>query len=582
MIQDTTGEIALPAPTDGTELVCGYTLKDWGEKIAADLKLRRTITRPAHELIRRYTGEARTLTNFEFEFISVLGPSLAYALPKCRVTDGGTEDEQTEDSTTAINCLIRQNGLSEQLQLMAIDMAFSFAAGIVVLEPTPGLLPDVDLVPLRPVIRRVSPNMYFRDCESVAYARVRHEGHLWIESIKNLESAVNADGTPRYDNTQLTGIQPGTLDSQIRSDLMLDGVSVAVDDKERVVCATVYVAEEDTILTFAMNDTEPRLLRKVKAQCAGESPYTLFTVYAAPDRVYPVAPLQTTATWLEVHEKMTRNVVDHAAKAKTVTIVDSQQAGVSDILDNAKHQALVGVPGFNGKVTQVEYPGVSKDMMAMTAYAGEQADRRVGLSEQARGVTSNSTATESAIAGQFTDIKSKYQTQMFTAGVATLLRKVVRLMNESEDVIFPISKDGRRATFFGGEDEDQRDQQRLWRRDATVEIEPFSMSYTNSAMLRQQLIEFVTMAMDVADRALANPSIQAAEIIGDVAQHFNIAKAAERYIVPPGMMGMGGIGDVGGMGMSPGMTAGPQGATPPPAANPGEQMNPGRMVPANL
>ena len=565
--------IALPDPANRDQLICGFTAREWGDKIEADLKHRRVITRAAHDLIRRYTGEAKTLTNFEFELVSVVTPSLAYTLPKCRVTDGGAQDEQTEDTTVGLNCLIAQNGLAEQTQLLAIDQAFSFAVAMVLLEETPGLLANVDLVPLRPVVRRISPNMYFRDCESVGFSRVRHEGHLWVEKIQALEGATNADGSRKYDNTQLTGLQPGTLDSQVRADLMLDGVSVDADERDRIVCATVYVADEDVLLTFAMADTEPRLLRKVKAQCAGQSPYTLFSIYAAPDRVYPVAPLQATAAWLEVHEKMTKSIIEQAIQAKTLAFVDSQQPGISEVTKNAPHAAIVGIPGLSGKPVMVEFPGVNADHMAVTKYASDQADRRVGISEQARGITTSGTATDAAIAGQFTDIKTKYQQMMFTRGLSLVLGKVVNLMNESDDVIFPVSKDGRRATFYGGVEDDQRDAERIWRRDATIEIEPFSMAYTNSSTLRQQMIEFITLAMDVADRSLANPAIQAGEIIGDMGQHFNIAKAAERYI-NVAMAGM--------PGMTPGMLAGMPGVAADPARAPGGQANPSRMVPANL
>jgi hypothetical protein len=56
-------------------------------------------------------------------------------------------------------------------------------------------------------------------------------------------------------------------------------------------------------------------------------------------------------------------------------------------------------------------------------------------------------------------------------------------------------------------------------------------------------------------------------------QHFNIAKAEERYI-NVAMAGM--------PGMTPGMLAGMPGVAADPARAPGGQANPSRMVPANL
>lgn len=519
--------------------------REWMEKIKADLQLRRRTTTLSRELIASYVGSYHgsqigkdTWIPFAFEWCTLIVPQFIQYLPKVGITDGGIKDETTDALEQAMRSLMPSIKLERELRLVAFDMQFDYGVTMTRLAPTPGLRAAADITPMRPEIRRVSPRAYFRDCQSAQLGQPRHEGHQWFSQLDKLKEIKDANGEPKYDPEALARLSAGSVDDQVRQELVLDGIIVPAEDSKTVLLTTLYLAETDEILTLAWAGGELVRLRQVPAKTGEQSPYTLCELYPVPDHVYPLAPLAVTQKYVEAMNAHMRAAARAADGAKSLYLHDSDIPGISDVLANAPHNSLVGLKGLKRLPEKFETEGVRPEQLDWIQTLTERADRAVGLSDQARGVVKGeATATESALSGAFTDVRLKYSQGMFRGGTADALTKAVRMMDECQDVIFPlvardpITGQSRRATFYGGQDlMSTRDVGSPWKRSCTVEIEPASMEYSSSVVLRQQMADAMDVVVGLVQAKKANPELNVENMLADYMATLNVPQAPGKYV----------------------------------------------------
>lgn len=511
-----------------------------GEQIRKAIDLRRAHTAHSANLIRQYAGdsyrtswgtEVKVYENYAFKWCSSAVPQLAMFCPRVKVRDlGHITDEQTKADELAVNALLPQINFAATLRAVALDIQFDFGVFLVNVEQAPGL--KTGGMALRPTVRRVSPRMFFRDPLSAALGYCRFEGHSWVGDIDSLATQQNSDGSPKYDPDALQKIKGLDFDS-VMSDLIQDGVVVAKDDTSAVVLHTVYLYEEREVCTLALSQDSAVILRRVPYQGAPKGPYHMVGTWAVPDQVYPLAALAVSANQIEeLNEHIGLASADAKAGKRLVFANGGEKAAVAAIAEVASN-SIVTLPGFNGLITQVDVGGVRPETMEYIAAKRQDLDTLTGLTDAVRGVvTGRGSATEAAMANQFIDIRINWAQSLFKEAVGEVVEGLIGIMATNEAVSFPVAAEGpdgtpMRGTYFGGMDDDPA---WPWERSLTVEIEPYSLEYSNKAILREQMQAAQAHVLAIANAAAQNPAINAPAMIDDMLNQLNISGGSKRYL----------------------------------------------------
>lgn len=527
------------------------------EAIMVALTLRRDVTRHSAALIRQYAADSRAtwaaedagFENHNYEWVVNIVPNLVFTNPTVRVTDMGFKDQRTEDVERAMKSWVAQTKLNWDLTQIAYDMQFDFGIGYVCLEPTPGLRQPGEFRPMRPRLRRLSPRQYFKDARTPEFGRPRFEGHIFVKDYDEMAAEVVIDPmtgtpTPKYDLTALGLITKDDGLDELRKDLMQDGIDLGPDQGKAIVGFEVYVRDESgggKWLTLGFTSGGDAAFLREEREYAGPRGgcYQDFGVYVIPDQVYPLAALAVTRKQVEEINKHRWQAAQDAESAKQVAVVNGQAQGVIGTLQDAPSGSIISIPGFQGQVQTIVMGG----MMPQTAeYVAEQKgflDRLSGLNEVIRGnITGSATATEIAQASNYADIRIKYAVSRFRDCTAQSLGKVADLMWSDKSVVFPITAeidDGaggqvlQRGTFMGGTDE-MEDPENPWMPNPTIEIEPYSMEFTNQNTLRQQMMEFQQSVLQVAQAQMTMPFLKGQNMLNDLGSTLNIGRSGDRYI----------------------------------------------------
>lgn len=511
-----------------------------GEQVRKAIDLRRAHTQMSANLIRQYAGdtyrsswgvECKVYENFAFKWCASAVPQLAMFCPKVKVRDlGHLSDAQTDADELAVNALLPQINFAETIRAVALDIQFDFGVFLVNVEQAPGL--KTGGMALRPTVRRVSPRMFFRDPLSAALGYCRFEGHSWVSSIDDIASQTNSDGTPKYDPEAVMKVR-GMDFSTTMGDLIQDGVTYASDDKDAVVLHTVYLYEEREVVTLALNQDSAVILRRKPYQGSPKGPYKLTGTWIVPDQVYPLSALAVSATQVtELNEHIELASNDAKAGKRIVFANGGEKAAVAAISEVASN-SIVTLPGFNGLITQVDVGGVRPETMEYINAKRQDLDTLTGLTDAVRGVvTGRGSATEAAMANQFIDIRINWAQSIFKEAIGEVVERIIGIMATNEAVSFPVARVGpdgtpMRGTYFGGMDEDDA---WPWERSLTVEIEPYSMEYTNRAILREQMQAAQAHVLAVANAAAQNPAINAEAMIDDMLNQLNISGGSKKYL----------------------------------------------------
>jgi len=525
------------------------------DAVNRSLKLRRSHTELAHDRLRRYAtpGFRRGYgsdgwQNQGYQWCSIIVPHLAWMTPSVRVSDMGITDQETETIQTAMQCWMEQVDLVEQLRLVAYDQQFVFGLLYACMEPTPGLkMPDPSgFVPMRPKLQRLSPMLYFEDCDGPMYGGARFAGHILVKDMADLEREIGPDGQPKYDLAALMTISEGDV-TEIEKDLLQhDGLSIAGIDKP-VVLYEVWCKEAKAMITMAAGGNGAVIVRGEREYVgdAVSGPYEKFGVHIVPDQVYPLPPLAISEKQTEELNKHREQASRDAGTAKRLAIANTTSKEQVVNVANAMSGDIIMAPGFNGTVSTFEFGGPMKETLGYIDWSEGKLQQLTGLTDPLLGdVNGDATATENALAGQYADVRLKYATGQFIKSTAKALRKIVAIMDRQEDVIFPVSGDQpvmgpdgsvtmqkTRGTFYGGPSGNGgADPMYPWERAYTVKIEPYSMEYVNQSLLRLQTQAAQEHVLKITQAAASGLPINVGKMIDDMFETLNMPNTARKYV----------------------------------------------------
>jgi len=541
---------ARPDP-DAEAAAQGIDLKRLHEQITESLKLRRQITAMSMTRIKAFAGcnyredwsdGENLFETHAYEWCAIMVPHLILTNPSVKVTDMGIADDNTQALQVALKNLMHQTRLSDELRHIAHDIQFDFGVAMCRLEPTPGLKVQSQIRPMRPVIRRVSPRLFFTDHEAPMLGSPRFAGHFFIADPKSMsaETITDTEGnsTPRYDAEILESCYDDGEYTTLSADMLQDGIVLPGEEK-RIVGMEIWLAERNLLLTACWSCSGLKLLESPRQYIGPESgPYSMFGVTEVVDQVYPLAALAITQKQVDELNQHRRHASEGASKAKTLHVFNGAENGVIASFKSAADGDALSIPGFNGMYTPVPIRGASPDTMEYIDAMKERLAETSGLNDVMRGnITGQATATEITQAGGFADVRLKDAQNQFKASVRDLLGKVVDLMDAHEDVMFPVAIDDPnnpgtlvRGTYQGGPSNDPLLASWPWARSTSIEIEPYSMEYTNQAVLRQQLMAAQKYVVDVLGAAMNQPSLNAKKMIDDLMEQFNVPNGGTRYV----------------------------------------------------
>lgn len=259
-------------------------------------------------------------------------------------------------------------------------------------------------------------------------------------------------------------------------------------------------------------------------------PYTIFGAMSVPGQSAPLSPLLPIEGQVRDlnSEASAMNISSEAYKR--LVFVDSTDKKLPGIVKNGKHDHVFTVTGMTrDSIVPAEIGGVTNQQVMSYQIKRERLDRNSGMSDAARGnVTGAATATENAIASEFTSRRIAVLKQAVVKATVMFGRTVMWYLHHDNRIAFPLGPDAD-AEELGGEAAHQLDE---WFGGGAEEgddfdsyefdIEPYSMERVSDAQLQRQAQFMLTFATNIAPIMPQAPHIKWPKLIAKIGDALNL------------------------------------------------------------
>ena len=513
-------------------------------EIEAAERFRDAHTTALRRLVKQLVGDAYDGSTFEddhdfenhaYETLALGIPRIVLENPKVRVKTKrpGTQKLIAKAMRHAQNRWIKDVRLRELLIRIAGDYLIGWGVVMTTQKVQPGFDPRDTESRQRPRCTRLSPHRFFLDPWALEWGHSRYAGHKWVMDKDDLLN------DPTYDKEAVQ-----SLAADIGTEELHDRKGIAdVPSRKEVVGYEVWVPEKQqpgfgpqdgfhgTVYTLAVGaatgekDQEAYFLREPRPYFGPRwGPYTMFGVYAVPDRVYPLSPLVATHEQSDELNRHTRAAGKAMERYKRIVLYDAKNSDLGKKLRETPDSWVVPVTGFaRDHVEVVEIGGLSAQQPTYLAMLRERLDRVSGLHDLQRGnVSSPSTATAASIADTGYTVRLAYIRNQFGSATRQILETAGWFMYHDDRVVFPLGEDAaddlnmEDPMFYGGRhDEDTGAEYD----DLELEIEPYSMERTDEQMLQRRWFESTAMITQLAPMMPQLPYVDWRKILdkgGDV------------------------------------------------------------------
>ncbi|WP_428936909.1 hypothetical protein [Fontivita pretiosa] len=516
------------------------------QEIRASEELRRRITANTSTLVRRYVGnwyrsDQRSgrprPENMIFNFVAAMLGDVCFDNPAVAVSAKRsiTHKPIARYMQMGINGWIRDVQLRTELELLCLDMFFSFGCALVTLEPRGdysgtkmGVGGRFNMEALTPAMLRIPPANVIIDsqCDLPAGLGARLLGHMYQRDLTDLQ------GDERYDQQivdRLTADDERRIGRYPSEQAFRDSSKSANQNmRGRVTLYDLYFPETRQIGTLALhNDGRAGWIRPL-APYKGprEGPYVLFGVYLVPDQVYPLSPVAAMAEQDQELNAHAAAAAREAATAKNLVLVSADQTELAAQIENAPMNAVLKVKGLNGQnVIPLAIGGTTEQRLAYLNLLLQRTDRNSGQSEAARGRAQGVTATEASLADASRDVRSEFIHLKFRDAVKDALTRVGWYFFNDPAVVAPVSFTDpatgieTEGIFLGGVQPGQQDMD--WSQ-FFLEIEPMSMRRVDPQQQQQTATLVLNTAMTIGPAVLQMPYINWVEILDLLGEAYNI------------------------------------------------------------
>lgn len=406
-----------------------------------------------------------------YEFLSLIVPRIVFDNPKffCH-SDAGPEAQMVAGAIeTALNRLVKDLNLRDDLQLLATDIMMGYAFGMVTREPLPGYDPSEEGRPYRPVMVRIPAAWGFFDPMALTFQLCRFVGHQIPTDKPQLLEAAKKDKKLGWDIKKLEAL---TTTHEIHPDQAK--VRDQPPESNQILIKEIWVPDstEDvsdhpgpsegfhgTIYTLGVGGGAGTgsFVRKPRAYFGPKTgPYFMGGIHTVPNSVFPLSPLVATMDQQQQLMRISKAMAESAARYRRFIVVNEKDRKLAQKLQSAKHDTVVPVPGFDGtNISHQEVGGITAQMIEQRRSAREELMTSLGMSDALRGnVTGVGTATENTIAEQASTVRLAYMKQQFGNVVRDIGRKFAWFMHADDETMMPqgANEEGVREWFLGGTD----------------------------------------------------------------------------------------------------------------------------------
>lgn len=533
------------------------------QEIEEAIRFRRLWTDISRELIRRTAGPYfRTdwvdgqdhHENLNHEFVVNFVPSMIDSHPKVEI-----ESALLDNSHIAIQAMnsgengwIIQSRMARTLKLIANDMPYDFGCALVTMEDIPGYDDDsedntdrwdlpaimVQGRPMWPKLNRVSPRRVFRDPQGDA-SNSRYDGHMWVRDKEDLLKAKNTDGSPKFDREAVNSLTEDAGLEELDKDMDGSATMRQGPSRHQVVGYEWYCPETGLIYTLGYcpttnGDGRHAFIRKPRPFFGiRRGPYVFFGISIIPDQLYPLSPLAVTAKLVQEIEAHQGQASDDAASAKRLVIVDGNSKTLKEGIRSYENGTVLTVPGFNGQFAQVEFGGAQTANLDHIERLLQRWERLTGINDTIRGNITGATATETNLAQQAGDIRTRFARSQFQDSVVDVLEAVAYLLHECPlcrypvKVRDPVTGQAMTKIFVGGP---QPGMEYVRFEDLLLRLMPYSMEYVDEGVKQRRMMMASDTAIKIVQAAVAMPALKPRELLDDLFEAFNIKDGGNRYV----------------------------------------------------
>ena len=539
--------------------------------------------------------------NHEGEYVALMLPKIALTEPRVRVKcrKKGMGRMEAIALRYALNQWAEETSLGEVMQEVVRDFLFNFGVYYTTQEPMPGYHGGNPSRPHWPRVQRLSQRQFLLDPLCGVFRCARFAGHEYAVGKEELidmatqrpELGWNIPLLQETDTTQDFEWRQSNDSTPDREELRVIRLWVpgkyepGFPGPEQGCSGTIYTLIDG-------QDGNDWVREPIPAYGPRWGNYALAGAYGVPDSPWPLGPLtmhKGRADELNAHSVAASKAM---AEYKRLVLVSASNPQLAQMLKRPD-MFVIPVKGLNpNDIVQVEMGGLTPEHMNALSMLRDRLDRTAGMSEAKRGNVAGGTATENAIADEAGAVRTAYIKQRHTQAAEQVFSTAGWYIMHDERAVFPLDDEASRemgvagqAWYVGGagdpNSEIAREMGFVDPDDMRFQIEPYSGDYIGQGVAKQQFMEALKTALEMAQAMPTMPHVRWKDLftkLGDVTNDEDWADMVEPDVAAmmagmpgampgtpqPQMQSMagpgGGGGGMGGMGGGmPGRAAGPGG-----------------------
>lgn len=341
------------------------------------------------ELVRDYVGSwysesgarNKTLVNLMNQTARIYTVALAAHNPQVMVSTPRVENHPfARRFEVNLNKLISDMSLDITFRSIVLDAFFCIGCGVVMMRDTDtrfhGLLEseeDVWLDPGEPWLNRVSLDDLILDMTAKELTKMRYCGHRYRADFEKVKDE------PGYDKKVKAKLTPTSKNTTDHPDVTRDIASGdAVDDdlKDMIWLQDIWVAENNTVATMAVDqDLPPLIEREWIGSQAG--PYKFLSLGSVPDNVIPASPAVNLKGLHDLQNRLHRRMEQDSDAHRVVNVYPPGKEDDAEKIRTAKRNSWVR-SNDPKSIQQIEVGGVDQRDMALATFILDEYDRFAG------------------------------------------------------------------------------------------------------------------------------------------------------------------------------------------------------------
>ena len=381
--------------------------------VKTSLKALEPFRRVRHTLIQDYVGdlyseggaECKTLVNLINQTARIYTTVLAASNPKVQVSTPTIDNYHfAKRFEVNLNKLICDMELDVSFRAIVLDAFFCIGCGVVMMRDTDtrfhGLLEseeDVWLDPGEPWFNRVSLDDLILDMSAKELTKMRYCGHRYRADYNKVKEE------PSYNKAVVKKLAPTDMNSTDNSDYVREMASngTAKDDelKDMIWLQDIWIAENNTIATMAVDHDEPPLLeREWTGSQAG--PYKFLSLGNVPDSIIPASPAINLKGMHDLQNRLHRRMEADSDAHRVINTYQPGQDDAAERMRTAERNSWHQIQNPND-INQIEVGGVDTRDQAMSLFVQDTYDRMAGnlLAMGGLGVQASTVGQEELIHG---------------------------------------------------------------------------------------------------------------------------------------------------------------------------------------